>query len=306
MDELEQFKQINLAEYLQHAEGYELDKKNSSQNAPILRNAQGEKLLISRKSSGHYVYCSVHDDSDNGTIIDFLQSRHSLNLGHVRKKLRGYNNTERPDIGHKQKHIEPIKKDFEAVRRDIARFKPFISPYLESRGIPRAVLEHDRFKNRILQGDRGNTVFPHSNMQGVCGYENKNRGFTGFSRAAIKGLWYSTHNQNDTHLAFFETAIDAVSYGAAHPDKLDFCTFYSLAGKPSPLQKELIAATIGRFPNLEAVILGFDNDADGLRLEADIMAVLEPLAGGRFTIVCDRPPQVDTDWNDFLGLTPVH
>lgn len=306
MDELEQFKQINLAEYLQRAEGYELDKKNSSQNAPILTNAYGEKLWISRKPSGHYVYCSLHDDSDKGTIIDFLQRKHGLNLGHVRKRLRSYDGSHRPDIGHKQKHIEPIKKDFEAVRRDVARFQPFISPYLQSRGIPREVLEHHRFNGRILRGDMENTIFPHVDKTGVCGYEKKNRNYTGFPKGAAKGLWCSTFRPDDTHLAFFETAIDAVSYGAAHPDKLDFCTFYSLAGKPSPQQKELITATLARFPNLETVILGFDNDEDGYKLEAEILTILEPLANDRFTIVCDKPPQAGDDWNDYLGLSPIH
>jgi hypothetical protein len=29
-------------------------------------------LIIKRDTDGHYIYCSVRDAADNGTIIDFL------------------------------------------------------------------------------------------------------------------------------------------------------------------------------------------------------------------------------------------
>jgi len=45
---------------------------------------------IKRNPNSHYVYFSVHDDADNGTVIDFAQKRKGLNLGQVRKELRSW------------------------------------------------------------------------------------------------------------------------------------------------------------------------------------------------------------------------
>ena len=38
--------------------------------------------------NGHYIFFSVRDDNDHGTIIDFLQRRENLSLGAVRQILR--------------------------------------------------------------------------------------------------------------------------------------------------------------------------------------------------------------------------
>ena len=44
---------------------------------------------------------------------------------------------------------------------------------------------------------RGNTVFPHFDAAGLCGYEIKNRGFTGFAAGGKKGLWFSHARPDD-------------------------------------------------------------------------------------------------------------
>ena len=46
------------------------------------------RSIIKRGSDGHYVYFSVREDNDNGSIIDFVQNRQRLSLGAVRKELR--------------------------------------------------------------------------------------------------------------------------------------------------------------------------------------------------------------------------
>ena len=88
-DELEQFKTgINLAEYAA-AQGYQLDRKESCRNSAVMRReSDNDKIIIATDIDGHGVYFSVRDDQDNGSIIDFVQSRQRLNLGQVRKELR--------------------------------------------------------------------------------------------------------------------------------------------------------------------------------------------------------------------------
>ena len=49
---------------------------------------RGADMIVKRKGNGHYVFFSVRDDADNGTIVDFLQRRQHLSLGAVRQILR--------------------------------------------------------------------------------------------------------------------------------------------------------------------------------------------------------------------------
>ena len=69
--------------------------------------------------------------------------------------------------------------------------------YLEKeRRLPAVALSSPRFAGRVRIDRRGNTVFPHVDAVGLCGYEIKNRGFTGFASGGEKDLWFS-HNITD-------------------------------------------------------------------------------------------------------------
>ena len=67
--------------------GYEMDRRESWRGSTVLR-CGGDKIVVKRNHNGHYVFFSVRDDRDNGTIIDFVQRRQHLNLGAVRQTLR--------------------------------------------------------------------------------------------------------------------------------------------------------------------------------------------------------------------------
>ena len=88
VDELERFKsRINLTEYMA-AQGYQLDKTESSRHSVVMRSLGDDKLIVAKGQDGHWVYFSVRDEADNGSIIDFVQRRQGLNLGQVRRELR--------------------------------------------------------------------------------------------------------------------------------------------------------------------------------------------------------------------------
>ena len=56
MNELESFKVgINLTEYAA-AQGYAMDTKASSRNSKVMRDAQGDKIVIARGQDGHWIY----------------------------------------------------------------------------------------------------------------------------------------------------------------------------------------------------------------------------------------------------------
>jgi len=88
VDELEDFKTtINLSEYAA-SEGYCIDRRASSRNSVAIRHASGDKIVIARGQDNHWMYFSVRDDTDNGTLIDFVQNRKGCKLGGVRQELR--------------------------------------------------------------------------------------------------------------------------------------------------------------------------------------------------------------------------
>jgi hypothetical protein len=173
--ELESFKtSIDLRAYAA-SQGYVLDRKESWRGSAMMRHANGDKIIIKRDADNHYVYCSVRDEADHGTIIDFVQHRLRLNFGALRKELRQW-------VGG---HVEtlpyppllPSAKDRMRVESAYARMEDASAhPYLENeRAIPAAILQSDRFGGRIRIDARGNAVFPHFDREGLCGYEIKNR-----------------------------------------------------------------------------------------------------------------------------------
>ncbi len=86
-DELEDFKaKINLSQFAA-TYGYCLDRKSSSRNRAVMVHPAGDKLIVARGEDGHWVFFSVRDQADNGSIIDFVQKREGGTLGDVRNIL---------------------------------------------------------------------------------------------------------------------------------------------------------------------------------------------------------------------------
>ena len=112
----------------------------------------------------------------------------------------------------------------------------------------------------------GNTVFPHFDAAGLCGYEIKNRGFTGFAAGGQKGMWFSHARPDDRRLVLAESAIDALSHAALFPDAADQTRQASLGGRPSSRQAGLVQATIARLPERAEVVAAFDADEAGRKI----------------------------------------
>ena len=136
----------------------------------------------------------------------------------------------------------------------------------------------ERFAGRVRIDARGNAVFPHFDQEGLCGYEIKNKGFTGFSSGGTKGLWLSQERPDDNRLVFCESAIDALSHAVLFPD--DRARYASIGGKPNPVQPELIRAAIARMPAKSKIVSAMDADADGGKL-AEVVREAVQLIGPR-------------------------
>jgi len=312
-NELELFKSsVNLSEFAA-SRGYALDRRESSRNSAVMRRPDGDKIIIARnEASNDWIYFSVRDDRDNGTIIDFLQNRGGGSLGQVRKTLRTWLGSDRPavPVASYVQTLLPITRDRAAVIAAWDRTRVCVGlPYLTSRGLSPEVLALPQFSGSVHVDQRNNAVFPHYDQQGLCGFEIKNRNFTGFASGGIKGLWYSNPKKTDRQLVLTESAIDGLSYHVLHPDEL-WTRYMSTGGELSPQQRGnldlkqpgLLRLAMEKLPAGAVVLLAFDNDEPGEKLAEEVRA-LAPSGRELRRVV----PSVGKDWNEALknrlGLT---
>jgi hypothetical protein len=299
--ELESFKtSIDLRAYAA-SHGYVLDPRESWRGSAVMRHANGDKIIIKRDTDNHYVYFSVQDDADHGTIIDFIKRRKDLNLGATRKELRAWSNSPAPLPAFAP--LLRTVKDRMRVETAYARMQDASGhPYLENeRAIPAALLQNDRLKSRVRIDARGNAVFPHFDREGVCGFEIKNRGFTGFAPGGSKGLWLSQEAPDDNCLVFCESAIDALSYAVLFPNER--ARYASLGGQLSPQQGELMRAAAAAMPGGAKIIAATDADEPGGKL-ADNIREAVGLTGRDDLIFVLHQPEGFKDWNDQVRNRP--
>ena len=291
-------KRIDLCQYAA-SRGFVVDRKQSSRSSAVLKHPNGDKLIVAKNRSGQFMYFNAKGN-DNGTIIDFVQARERCSLGEVRKLLRPWLNgsvspTPEPTLPIT---LQPSEHDAAQVLGRWLQAKPIGQThfYLENaRFIPRTVLQHPIFADRIRIDLRGNALFPHYNQAGLCGFEIKNTGWTGFSPGGLKGLACSRPQSDDQQLIVCETSIDMLSYAAING--IDGNRFLSTAGQISPMQAECLRTAVERMPKDAVVVLAFDNDDGGRTLAAKVRETLTPTG---CKIIEDFPARPGADWNDVL------
>lgn len=298
-EELEQFKQqINLADYAQ-SQGYQLDRNKSSQKCLVLKDNQGDKILVGLdQTDNHYFYYSVRDDRDAGSIIDFVQRRKNLNLGEVRKELRPWINR---SLSPTEPLNEPAPKPLSASQQRhkiLAQFEQFTTipthPYLQGRGISPKTTTDSRFEGTIYADSRGNVIFPHRERQGVCGYEIRSPQFKGFSNGGTKGLWVSRSFSKDNCLVICESPLDCLSYHQLFPNP--HTRYFATSGTLSQKQKDLLRSA---FEKLQAkggeILVATDNDAAGEKIAQELASIAPKTS--RINRSVPRPQK---DWNEAL------
>ena len=300
-DELEQFKtRVNLSEFAA-SRGFKLDRRESSRNSAVMRHPDGDKIIIARnEGNSNWIFFSVRDDDENGTIIDFIQRREGGNLGQVRKILRGWLGLSRPVVQLPLfvQDLEPVSRDRVGVISAWERAEKCLSlPYLAARGLSPELLSLSIFANCVRVDRRNNAIFPHYDRSGLCGFEIKNTSFTGFAAGGVKGLWFSQAKTTDRELVLTESAIDALSFHALH--KSNFSRYMSTGGALNPQQPALIRGAIEKLPAGAVVLLAFDNDEGGEKIAAEVRAVA---SAGREVRRVLPDKMSGKDWNDILKI----
>lgn len=314
-EELNQMKtQIDLRA-LAASMGYERDRKNSSANSTCMRRGN-DKIFIGVGYTGQWIYWSVNDHSDNGTIVDFVTARQNLycngkmDLGAVRKELRpwiGVTGGVFPEYHRFGGKPKPVEKDRQAVLCDFAAADTLdlhrgLHPYLcNNRCIPASLLNSERFCDRVRIDQRGNALFGHYDQDGLCGIEIKNLNFTSFHKQGTKGLWAVGKKEDDEQLVIAETAIDALSHAALFPHPKS--RYVSTAGAMSSKQPGLVNQAIRNMPEGSRIVLAVDNDDGGNDLIEAITAIynnVRDTLGRRDLQLQVHRPEILNDWNDEL------
>jgi hypothetical protein len=298
--ELDQFKRhINLVEFAVDRYGYRRLPRESSRSCHVLDHAPTkDRILVTRQADGHWVYCSVRDDRDNGSVVDFVQRRRRFDLGRTRQELRDWLRLPRSDPGPEHRPAcPPVVRNRRAVVEAFAAARSLRnSAYLNSRGLRSETLTSPRFRGTWKVDARGNVLFPHRDEEGLAGFEIKNRGFTGFARGGSKALWQSARRPSDTILLITESAIDAISYQQLH--RTEHVGYLSVAGTISREQAELLGRTFAALPPSVEIVAGVDSDLAG-RVLAGILTQIAA-AHGRAIVQHSPDPGVAKDWNDVL------
>lgn len=290
--ELEKFKtEINLAGFLEHL-GFTYDQKRSTRNIPVFQgNSEHEVFIVSRKShNNHHVFMNPYNDSDAGSIIDFVQNRQKISLGQVRQLLRNYMG-DMPPVKEYHRYKEASASDIAFLRKSFSKaYRLSNRDFLHSRGITDAVLDSLFLKNRVgnqryihsTGKEHYNTVFPIYNLQGLAGLEKRNHNFKQAAENSDKanGMWQSYfHKENpQVHTEFFisESPIDCISKfqlsGKGHNDISTL--FFSSNGSLNKGQFQFVQDFIDQCKPLK-VCLGNDNDPAGVRFNANYLGNLK-------------------------------
>ncbi len=298
MGELDDFKRSVDLEAFAKSRGYVKDEKESGRMVSMLRHANGDKIAVKRaEDSGFWVYFSNRDSRDHGTIVDFLQWRGAGSLGDVRKILRAWAGEGKESLLPPPTFapaLLPRSRDRGAVIMawEAAHYRAAI-PYLIGRGLGPDLLTMPRFVDCCRVDKRGNVLFPHYDKGGLCGFEIKNKNFTGFAAGGTKGLWVSRCCSSDRCLVFTESAIDALSFHVLNPS--DSARYMSTGGTMNAQQGGLIRAAMEKMPPGSSVLLAFDNDAGGQKLAEEVRALAPSSVEVRRAL-----PDHGKDWNEAL------
>lgn len=286
---------INLTQYAAHL-GYEIDRKKSTRSSIAMRK-DSDKVIISRRGN-LWVYFSVTDDSDNGTIIDFAEKRTHKSIGEIGRELQNWigDGVSLPDAKSYVREVAPQEYDPARIAGIFKSLKPvYKHRYLASRGLTDALLTDRRFVGRVFTDRYQNAAFPHFKDGQVCGLELKNHDKALFVRGSEKTLWRSNVFKGDNTLILAEAVIDALSYYALF--NRGNAVYAATGGGLSLEQSEIITAFIRNFANLEHIIIIPDYDQGGDKFEKRILEAVEE-SGFEGLLETHKPCHEGHDWND--------
>ncbi len=267
--------------------GYQEDASDRSRGIVIMRR-EDDKLAVGQRS-GSWCYRNLHQPSDRGSVIDLLQSRLGLSMGHCRQWLREWSHTDRPEQNLSSRSSpdhEPDRKKVKAVWEAAAWDSNH--RYLQARGLNHS-LQADCFHDTFRTDKKGNVVFPLYDRNGLCGYEYRNHELKRMGKDSSRGLWLSNQLKQVDLVVVCESPIDCMSHYDLH--QWQYARYVSIGGTLTALQRDLLSGWFNKSNHL-SVIVGTDNDESGETYYQQLQSV-SPFKLKRHT-------PIGKDWNDDL------
>lgn len=296
MDNLNEVKQRDLVAYAEQ-QGYKRIEAKCSPHSVCLALGD-DKIIVKVDGDNHFVYCNVHDDRDQGSIVDFVMKRQGVNYVGAMKALLRLETASFP-TGLKKPSNSGLSKATEEPDRkkclkvwDAATWNPEPA-YLLSRGLTAESLADERFRDTFRVNPKGAVMFLHRDRIGPTGYELRGvyaktgEKLKAFMADGKRGLWYSNNLREAKSIIVCESAIDCLSHYELYGWD---CAYVSIGGAISSKQKDLLA---GLFAKVTArnglIIIGTDNDAAG----DDYFTTMQTLTQTKLKRHCP----IGNDWN---------
>jgi hypothetical protein len=292
--ELEHFKQnINIADVAE-SNGWALHER-STEKWPAYQKDGATILVWKDSSDGHYLY---KKDEKTGSIIDFCQNEMSLSLGKIRQYLRTYTpSPSQPATQNKKASSSHSVQSVANLTEQWNALPVYSGSYLRNRGIKAETVELFNVRQDPVYG---NACFKHQDIRNseVVGWEEKNAGYTGFSKGGSRshlGIQLVGKGKLLTHIIVTETTIDLMSFYQLHsrPEDSQQFAYISTAGTVTTSQKEMLSMLIAWFPDV-TLILAQDNDAKGEKMVVSLQDMQREEKVARL-----KPPE-GKDWNECL------
>jgi len=309
--DLERIKrEVNLIQHVSSM-GYVLDKSKSSKTWAVMEK-EGDKILIknSPNQNGHWMYKSLVDNKDKGTIVDFMQNR-----GFTYQSICGLSSTHLDDRVIKDQKFLSLEITDIASQRHIAQeaFDKVVTHeknnYLYCRGIGRSTYEHypsvkvgDKAVFALYRNlDRNGKGVMCSTISYQFDAKESSDGFYNSSKYFQKGLPRGLSVLVDPNISVkaivvTESPIDALSHKQIHKD--DGSTMYiSTCGSLSEgIKKELGTVLAHAKERGRSVTLAFDSDPSGRQMHKTVSELARA-----YEVLCkDSAPSMGKDWGQEL------
>ncbi|MBD3797611.1 MAG: toprim domain-containing protein [Campylobacterales bacterium] len=262
MQELNHFKtSINIAE-LSTAMGYEKDRDKSTLNAPVMKHPSGDKIVVGLdRSDGHYVYFNPHNDSDKGTVIDFIKNRTDKSLGWIRKFCRAWLHNPQPvqniKVTASNKDTHKIISLWERLSND--------EMILTFRGVGYNTMEWISKSGRVRYDSKEKALyFPMYDINGLCGIEKRTENDKRIIEGSTKGIHTIGNLAEAQRIVIFESPVDMLSYKQLGKGKYgDF--YVSTMGSIGESGENSLKAIFERNKTAK-IILAVDRDEGGQKI----------------------------------------
>ena len=274
--EMKRFKkEVNLAEFLRK-KGY-TKEKGLGKVGIVLKGPDGERILVATSMNNHGVYFNVHDDSDAGSVIEFLMRGNEGSFRSVYKELRAWLNT----LGATWRVEEsfrplPSTSDQQKILLDLAGMSQEANASLMKEWqISSRILVEPRFSGQILTDHSGNAVFPHFLKGQLTGYEIETGALPGFATKGEKGLWFSHGlGRGAMRITICQSGLDCLSHAQMHPNQNS--DYVSIAGSLSDVQKADLGV-VARMASMHGIeiVVAVGNDPLGEKLVGEFKGIFQ-------------------------------